>query len=336
MSITNNTNLHLSLAVWLASDSYDHDFRPNAISATGLLKPLRQIILSQRVAEMENKTSRDLDVTDLIPSSLGTAIHDSCEFAWSEGNHIKTLRKLGYPAKVIDRIMVNPTKADFENTPNLIPIYIEQRSERTLGDFIITGKFDAIMDGQVIDYKSTSAWKWMHLADSTEEFVLQESIYRWLNEDKVTNETGLINFIFTDWKKLDFLVQGKKGYPDSRVKSHKITLMSVKEIEQYMSTKLADVTKYQKTEQESLPLCTAKELWQQKSKFQYFKNPQGKRATRNYDSFAEAQTHLIKDGSVGLVKEKKAMAKRCGFCAGAEICQQRQQLINDGLFDPEG
>ena len=43
----NNSNVPLSLAVFLATDNYDHE--SDTISATTLIKPLRQIILAARV-----------------------------------------------------------------------------------------------------------------------------------------------------------------------------------------------------------------------------------------------------------------------------------------------
>ena len=39
---TNNNGIELPLAVFLMYDKYDYDERPNVLSATGLMKPLRQ------------------------------------------------------------------------------------------------------------------------------------------------------------------------------------------------------------------------------------------------------------------------------------------------------
>ena len=48
VAYTNKANLPLSLAVWLTHDTYDHDDRANHISATSLIKHLRQLILGLR------------------------------------------------------------------------------------------------------------------------------------------------------------------------------------------------------------------------------------------------------------------------------------------------
>ena len=42
----NPSQVPLSLAVFLATDNYDYE--PDTISATGLIRPLRQIILAKR------------------------------------------------------------------------------------------------------------------------------------------------------------------------------------------------------------------------------------------------------------------------------------------------
>ena len=47
----NVSEVPLALAVFLASDYYDYDTVPNTISATTLLKPLRQIVLPPRILQ---------------------------------------------------------------------------------------------------------------------------------------------------------------------------------------------------------------------------------------------------------------------------------------------
>ena len=44
---SNNSNITLSMAVWLATDDYDHNDK--VISVTTLLKPIKQTVLAARV-----------------------------------------------------------------------------------------------------------------------------------------------------------------------------------------------------------------------------------------------------------------------------------------------
>ena len=55
----NPSNVPLSLAVFLANDTYDYE--PGTISATGLMRPLRQIILSRRVPPEQNTLNANAD-----------------------------------------------------------------------------------------------------------------------------------------------------------------------------------------------------------------------------------------------------------------------------------
>lgn len=77
---TNQEGIPLALAVFLAQDSYDHE--EDVISATTLLKPIRQTILAKRVPQEE----RLVDIAGLASSRIGTAIHDAIERAWKHEN----------------------------------------------------------------------------------------------------------------------------------------------------------------------------------------------------------------------------------------------------------
>ena len=104
MKITNNSNISLSLAVWLLHDEYDYVNEPNYISVTTLMKPLRHIILPRRIPRELVET----DVSDFIARALGHSLHDSIEKSWVKG-YRRSLALLGYPEAVIDRVRINPT-----------------------------------------------------------------------------------------------------------------------------------------------------------------------------------------------------------------------------------
>ena len=217
MKITNTTNVSLPLAVWAVADDYDHDDDPNVISATGLLKPVRAIVLNQRAP-----SDKEIDVTDLLAMSMGTALHNDIENAWR--NHYKaSMSKLGYPESVINRIVINPESRDLDISPDLIPIYLEQRSKKPLGKFIISGKFDLVAEGKLHDYKSTSVWGWI-FGGNEQDYILQASIYRWLNSEIVTQDTFDIQFIFTDWSQVK--ANQDKTYPQQRVATKTYKLIS--------------------------------------------------------------------------------------------------------------
>ena len=116
--LTNKFNLPLPLQVWLASDLYDYIDNPKYISATSILKPVRQIVLSKRLPE------QDIDISDKIAVNTGTAIHDGIERSWC--NPGIGLMKLNYPLEFLEKILVNPKPEDIRE--DSIPVYIEQRA----------------------------------------------------------------------------------------------------------------------------------------------------------------------------------------------------------------
>ena len=185
---SNLTNLPLPIAVWLAHDTYDK--AEAGLSATGLMRPVRQTILAKRVPPDEGT----VDVSGMIKSRIGTAIHDAIERAWMSSKLVDTLTSLGLPLKVVKRFVVNPINRLF-NKP-VIPVYLELRSSKEVNGVKISGKFDYIGDGRVHDFKTTSTFAYTS-GNKDEDYILQGSIYRWLNPDIITDDRMSIIFIFS-------------------------------------------------------------------------------------------------------------------------------------------
>ena len=333
MKITNRSDISLEMAVWLLHDTYDYVQGDDYISATRLMKPIRHIVLPPRIPEDQQVP---LDVEDLIPTSMGTALHDSIEKAWDKGRHRKAMQKLGIPEKVIDRVLVNPTPEDLAALRakgiDPIPVYVEQRAIRQVevdGQvFRVGGKFDMICEGRVTDTKSTSVWSWVY-DDKDEDYQLQGSIYRWLNQDKVTEDFIRINFIFTDWSSQDAVLKADRGYPARRVMHKDIPLLPVAETESWVRAKLAQVLRHRATPESLLPECTPKELWLTEPKYKYYANGNTNgRSTKNFDTLAEAQAFASQKGK-GTVVTVPGTPKRCGYCAAFPICTQKDKYTHD-------
>lgn len=329
MRYTNYEAIPLPLAVWLVHDDYDHVDDPNYISATSLLKSTRQIILSSRVPE-DQKT---VDISSLYASSMGSALHDAIERAWKSDKLPETLVKLGLPPGLAKKVVVNPDPASL--TGDEIPVYLEQRTTRQLGKWIIGGKFDFIGEGQVKDFKSTSTYGYIK-GNRDEDYIMQGSIYRWLNPHLISEETLEINYIFTDWSAGNAQSKSGEGYPPKRMMPKTFALKSPQETEAWLRNKIHALEIHEHTPEPQLPLCGPKELWQDKSTWKYYKKPEdyaaGKRSTKNFDSPEEAHLRCAEDGGKGLVVEVKGMVKGCLYCDGFSLCSQKDQLIADGLL----
>jgi len=335
MKLTNNENIHLAMAVFLANDDYDYDPRDTAISATGLLKSTKQIILSKRA----NKDIVSLDVSSLIPSSLGNAVHSGVESVWTTGRYKKSLEKLGFSEKKIKRVKVNPDPKFIETMnkelsakDKMIPVYLEQRTEREIDGFIITGKFDFIGDGELADIKTTGVYSYM-TGSKIKDYSLQGSIYRWLNPDIITSDYIAIIYFFTDWSGLRASIEKAKGYPPNRVHIKRIPLLSIEDTEKFILNKIREIAKFQKAEQKDIPDCTPEELWQAPPVYKYYKDPSKKaRATKNFDNYYEANIRRLKDGEVGEIAVINASVKRCKYCNAVSICDQARELQESGLL----
>ena len=318
MKITNTTNIPMTLAVWAVNDSYDYVNDPKYFSVTSLLKPIRQIILQRRV----DMNTVSTDVEDFLARAMGTSIHDSIEKAWVH-NYEECMKKLGYQDAIISKIRINPKEPE-EGT---IPIYLEQRSIKEFEGFKIGGKFDFVADGLLHDNKSTTTMKWLK-GSSDKDYKLQGSIYRWLNQDKIKDDYIRINFVFTDWSKLNAMKD--PNYPQHRAAFKDIPLLSIEETEEFLRTKLDLINKYMNTPEESLPKCNDDELWREPTKYKYFSNPNATRATKNFDSYNDAYRYMMIDKQgKGCVKTVKGNARRCAYCSAASICSQFKEM-NDG------
>lgn len=334
MKITNNSGISLPLAVWLIHDEYDYVDLPNYISVTTLMKPLKQIILPNRIPAEQ----RQADVADFIARKLGNAIHDSIEQAWVRGAN-RALRLLGYTDDVISRIFINPITEQRVNNPDMIAVYLENRAFREIEingvTYTIGGKFDMVADGILNDNKSTSAWGYVK-GTRQDEHKLQMSLYRWIDAQRtdgeaprVTSDVCNVNYIFTDWQKA--LAKTVQGYPKERVDQTTLPLLSLQETEAWIRSKLSSVITHQNTPEPDMPPCTDEELWRSAPSYRYFSDPAkattpGARSTKNFDTKHEADAFKAQQGK-GIVVTKLGEVKACGYCAAFDACKQKDQYF---------
>lgn len=324
MKITNEHDVSLALAVWLLYDEYDYVDNPKYLSATTLLKPLKQIVMKHRV----DFSNESIDVMDFAQASMGTGLHDSIEKAWKLG-HKSALKKLGYPDRVVNAVVINPTKEDFDKNPDLIPVYIERRGTKNLRGWLIGGKFDIVTEGLLQDFKSTSTYSWV-AGSRDDEHKMQGSIYRWIHDDVITEDVIRINYIFTDFVK--YMAASNPKYPARRIMHKDIPLLSYERTEAWLNEKLQLIEKYWDAPESEIPECTDEELWRTEPQFKYFSDPAkvdvpGARSTKNFDDMISARKFMAEKGGKGAIKVVEGQVKRCEYCAVAPICKQRERYF---------
>lgn len=319
---TNHTGIPLSIALWLATDDYDHNPDPNTISVTSLLKPLKQTILAKRVTG----AAAVPDVAAQLSNRIGSAVHSAVERSWLY-NSKPGLLSLGYPQKIVDRVRCNPTAEELLADPNIIPIYLEQRANKVVDGMTISGKFDLVVDGYLEDIKMTGTFTYKHKTND-EKWRIQGSCYRWLNPDIVTKDTLKIQYIFKDFMQS---MAKTPDYPPSATHEYKIKLMSVQEADSYIRQRVADYKRLLNADEADMPPCSDEDLWRKEPVFKYYKNPNSTaRSTKNFNTFMEAHARLAEDGFVGNIVEVKGEVVACKYCDAFSECKQKDAYVADG------
>lgn len=308
--------LPLPVQVWLAADAYEGKNDNTHISATTLLKDSHKIVL-------ENQIGNELDISDegllnMFASRRGTAIHSALENVWTNDNlRNKALDALGLK-ELKERIVINKHK---EN-PNQIEIWLEQRSYKTIDDMTINGQFDMVMDGQVVDYKNTSVFTYMH-GSKIEDYKLQGSIYRWLNPDLITDDKIKIIYIMHDWTSRDAKIN--PNYPQMPIIAVDYDLYSLDYTENFIKNKIQEI------KNGGAPECVAS-LKLSDPVWQYFSKSDSKKAAKNFTNQADANHYVMTKGK-GFIKMKPQKATGCKYCKARSICKQYADLLLKGLVD---
>lgn len=321
---SNVGDVPLALAVFLASDDYDYNDDPNTISATTLLKPLRQVILPSRIPAGEAL----IDLSAMMSNRMGQAIHNGIEKAWVS-NHVNAMKALGYAKRVIERIRINPQPTELARDPDILPVYLEQRLSRKLGKWTITGKFDFVGEGRVQDFKSTSVWTYKNQVNS-DKWTWQGSIYRWLDPVIITQDELDIHYIFTDWKA--GMQRSDPSYPPRRFHKQSFPLNSIQETEAFINRKLRAIEQHWEADEKDIPPCSDEELWRSEPVYKYYKSGDitKSRSTKNFDTMQEARVRMVEDGSVGAIKEVPGQVTACKYCPAFQICTQKDDLVASG------
>lgn len=323
--LTNNAGLDIGIAVWLAADEYAHDDRDYAISATQLIKPVRQLILGKRCPPEK----RPVDLLDRLKSNIGHVLHGGIERAWKH-SYASAMKKLGFPRRVIDAVRINPEQEE----PDTVPVYTELRTEKEIGGFVVTGQIDLIIEGRLRDAKSTTVWGYTN-QKSVGQWVLQGSIYRWLNPGKIRHDELLVQYLLLDWSAA--AAKRTPNYPPHPAPSRSLELMGLRETEQWIINRLDLLQQLAGVPEKNLPECTEEELWRSEPIIKYYANPEATgRSTKNFEgpnADAEAKQFMAEKGGKGRIDRVPGMVKACNYCAGFALCTQKDRYLLDGTLE---
>ena len=323
---TNNAGVDLSVALWLALDDYDHVDKPNYISVTTLIKPVRQIILRNRIAQVEKQSPEKIipeDIIDRFKSRLGQELHGGVERSWKV-DYRRAMELLGYPKRVIDLVRVNPEVEE----PDTLPVYTEQRVEKEVAGYTVGGKIDLIIEGRLRDVKSTTVFKFIS-QKGIGQWQLQGSLYRWLNPGKAHHDEFLVQYLLVDWNRAGS--QRDANYPAHPAPNRSVRLMGVEETDKWVRNKLRLLSQLKDAPDGDIPECSEEDLWRSPPVFKYYANPEktSGRSTKNFDTEVEAMAYRAEQNK-GIVIPKLGSVKACNYCPCAPICGQYQRLLASG------
>ena len=241
MELTNISNLPKAIERAVNNDPYDSS--GSDISTTRLIAPPRIRVLEQRNFDLIKE-----DVSDRIFSLLGQSVH-----------HIIERAKL---------------KVDISERR------LFYKDDAITNGWTLSGQFDYLTrDGNLIDFKVTSAWAALDaLTNGKDEWenqlnVLdflcrknQKDLTRYKKEIKVKSLS--IMAILRDWSKLK--VMQSDNYPRKQVVMIPVRRWSEEQQEIYVK---ARIKLHQDAEQsKELPMCTAKERWRKEDSYAVMKD----------------------------------------------------------------
>jgi len=186
----------------------------------------------------------------------------------------------------------------------------EEKLTFNIGDVTIVGKSDLYHEEEISDWKITSVWSFLLGAKS--EWEEQLNIYRFLFEKQGFKVKSLkINAILRDWQKSK--AKFDNTYPQIPFLSIEIPMWSTPIVTEYIFDRLA----YHAIN--PAPECTPEEKWQRESSFAVMKGD-NKRATRVFDTEAEAQEYAKSDSKYH-VESRPGECVRCqDFCLVRSVC----------------
>ena len=313
-TFTNHNGIDLIFLPWLLNDEYDHNPDPMHFSATDFNRSIRETVLGRRMAA--DLESAPQEVSQLVASRIGTAIHNAIEAAWRTPELVdKALEMLGYPKAVRTKIKIDPSPEDADE----YSVYLEQRTSKKLGDYTVSGKYDMVIMGRVTDFKSTSSFQVRRMT-SRESYILQGSIYRWLDPETITDDVMNVGFIVKDWSAAQTF---SPDYPATAAPTATLPLLSYEETEQKLISHLQLLEKFMDAPDPDIPFCTPEEMWQDPPTYKYYANPEKLgRSTKNFTNSMDAQLHKQSQGKGIVITVESPRLKCSRYCSAAAICGQ--------------
>ena len=296
MNITNKSNLPEALVKLISPNKHNE---PGKLSATTLLKGVREIILTDR--HWDEMTD---DVSDRIWAIFGTSVH--------------AMLKQEAPEEFTEE-------------------YLEFRFGGPLENFFLTGQVDNynMATGIITDYKTASVWKWKF--NDFRDWDIQGLIYAWLLRQNGFLVKGIRFVAFLkDFSERD--AQRDDGYPQSPAMIHETPMSYYDHLPGTAEGGIADYILarfYQykdsvtKTDEE-LPDCTDLETWAKPAKWAVMKD--GRKSALKVCNTEEEAQQVVNDlgDQKGIsIQYRPGERLKCErYCLAAPFCNTYKKYLS--------
>lgn len=337
--ITNKFNLPEPLV--LAAQDSSH-WNPGDVSTTTLIDAPRKRMLRKQLGDYEE------DVSDLLASMLGTALHHLLELA-----NIPSIKRRAFMSVInslTDIANNEPDKTEAEKIqagarwlfsmmekhfPELAGRYLfELRLTLEVDGWVLTGCLD-IYDKEtktLQDYKSCKVYQYLN-PDSQKKWLSQTNVYAYLLRKQGYEVLGAeIIAMFKDYDK--YGIFKNKAYPPRPIMTIKQQLFSPEQMAEYINKRV----KLHKDAQETgdIPDCTPSERWATAGSWAAMVPTSSKAIKANLgdkdiaDRWIEENKH--KYPNIYLEERESDYGRFCKeYCIVKDICPQKKRLEAEQL-----
>ena len=282
-NLTNNGNMPPAIVGAIIQQRSEYSNGGSDLSASGVTDPPRIYWLKKR-----HRDEVVEDVSDLIWSMLGTAVHNILEASGKHGGeHI-----------------------------------VEERFATDILGWKFSGQLDHynVDNNTLSDYKITSVYSVK--GDHKKEWEAQLNCLRYLlHLNGVVADRLQIVAILRDWSKQKAKMD--KEYPNTQVVEVDIPVWDLQDTDTYLKGKVAMLQSYQNTPDDELPLCSEEDRWAKPTMYAVMKQG-AKRATKLHPNKEDAETHADEVG--GYVELREGESVRCdSYCSVSGFCNQHRK-----------
>lgn len=336
------TNIHgYPDAIVKAMENDDYSKGDADYSVSSLNTPPRILhLMSRHASEIKQ------DVSDNMFALFGTAVHnvlERAEVVLEDKIHPQLIADLVRDVKA-NTIEIADFFTQLENAVSYAQAQAkaytpthrtEERLYAKIAGITLSGKFDRydILKQDLQDWKVTSVNKIRR--KDIDDYIIRMNMYNWLfwmNGIPVKKLT--INAIMRDWRRSE--MKRYSDYPPHQVEMIDIPIWSLLDTHDVITEKVRLLEDSKDLSDESLPICSKEERWEQPSKYGVLKAG-NKKNTKVFETREEAEEFLRGKPEYSL-NIKPGLAIRCEeYCPVSEFCSfyngQKPDVRLEGIED---